>query len=69
MEVTYEATKCKSMILSRKCIPSSIDLYFGDSQLAVHDKLEILGVIFDNKLLRSNTYQPLPPEMDGTLVP
>ena len=52
-KVTFEPTKCKSMILSRKRIPSSIDLYFGDCQLAVYDKLEILGVIFDSKLLWS----------------
>ena len=43
--VTFEPTKCKSMIVSRKRTPSSINLYLGDCQLAVQDKLEILGVI------------------------
>ena len=49
-KVTFEPTKCKSMIMSRKRTPSSINLYLGDCQLAAQDELEILGVIFDSKL-------------------
>ena len=41
------------MKVSRKRFPSCIDLYFGDCQLAVHDKLDILGVIIYDRLLRS----------------
>ena len=47
-KVTFEPTK--SMIVSRKRTPSSINLYLGDCQLAVQDELEILGVIIDSKL-------------------
>ena len=49
-KVTFEPTKCKSMIVCRKRTPSSINLYLGDYQLAARDELEILGVIFDSKL-------------------
>ena len=36
-KVTFEPTKCKSMIVSKKRTPSSINLYLGDGQLAAHE--------------------------------
>ncbi len=44
-KVTFEPTKCKSMMLSRKRKPSNLNLHFGDCKLSVNAELEILGVI------------------------
>ncbi|KAJ8350722.1 hypothetical protein SKAU_G00258520, partial [Synaphobranchus kaupii] len=43
-------SKCKSTTLSRKRIPSKLDLHFGDHQLASTEELDILGVTIDNRL-------------------
>ena len=48
--VTFEPTKCKAMMISRKRSPSTYDLYFGNSKLAVKKEIEILGVTIDSKL-------------------
>ena len=48
--MTFEPTKCKTMILSRKRTPSKLNLYFGDCKLPSVDELEILGVSIDSKL-------------------
>ena len=52
-KVTFEPTKCKSMIVSRKRTPSSINLYLIGwlYQLAAQHELEILGVIFNSKII------------------
>ena len=52
-KVTFEPTKCKALMLSRKRMPTIPDLYFGSTQLAVERELCILGVTFDSKLLWS----------------
>ena len=49
-KVTFEPTKCKTMVLSRKRTPSKPDLYFGDCKLPTVNELEILGVTIDSKL-------------------
>ena len=49
-KVTFEPTKCKTMVISRKRTPSQLELYFGDCKLPSADKLEILGVTIDSKL-------------------
>lgn len=50
-KVTFEPTKCKAMMISRKREPSSIRLFFGSCELTIKCELEILGVIFDSKLV------------------
>jgi len=53
-KVTFEPEKCKAMVLSRKLKnPTVPDLFFGNCKLEVKDKLEILGVTIDSKLLWS----------------
>jgi hypothetical protein len=54
-KVTFEPTKCKTMVISRKRNPSKLYLYFGDYMLAAKpkDELEILGVTTDSKLVWS----------------
>ena len=52
-KVTFEPTKCKALMLSRKRMPTIPDLYFGITKLAVEKELTILGVTFDSKLLWS----------------
>ena len=49
-KVTFEPTKCKTMVLSRKRTPSKLDLYFGDCRLPIVNDLDILGVTIDSKL-------------------
>lgn len=49
-KVTFEQTKCKTMVLSRKRTPSKPDLYFGDCKLPTVNELEILSITFDCKL-------------------
>jgi hypothetical protein len=49
-KVTFEPSKCKSMTISRKRNPSTLDLYFGDCKLVEKVELEILGVTVDSKL-------------------
>ena len=48
--VTFEPTKCKAMMISRKRSPSTLDLYFWNSKLAVKKEIEILGVTINSKL-------------------
>ena len=52
-KVTFESTKCKALMLSRKRMPAIPDLYFGNTKLAVEMELSILGVAVDIKLLWS----------------
>jgi len=52
-KVTFEPTKCKALMLSRKRTPGIPDLYFGTTKLAVVTDLSILGVAVDSKLLWS----------------
>ena len=52
-KVTFEPTKCKALMLSRKRTPAIPDLYFGNTKLAVETELSILGVTVDSKLLWS----------------
>ena len=49
-KVTFEPSKCKTLIISRKRNPAKLDLYFGNTKLTGVDDLEILGVNIDNKL-------------------
>jgi hypothetical protein len=49
-KVTFEPTKCKTMVLSRKRTPSKLELYFGACKLPSVEELEILGVTIDSKL-------------------
>lgn len=50
-KVTFEPTKCKTLMLSRKRTPAIPDLYFGNTKLAVERELSILGVAVDSKFL------------------
>ena len=52
-KVTFEPTKCKALMVSRKRMPAIPDLYFGNTKLAVETGLSILGVAVDSKLLCS----------------
>ena len=54
-KVTFESSKCKAMILSRKKLPSHLDLYLGtcSCRISIEDKLDILGVTFDIKSIWS----------------
>ena len=52
-KVTFEPTKCKALMLSRKRMPAIPDLYFGNTKLAVETEISILGVAVDSKLLWS----------------
>ena len=52
-KVTFEPTKCKALMLSRKRTPAIPDLYFGNTKLAVETELCILGVAVNSKLLWS----------------
>ena len=52
-KVTFEPTKCKALMLSRKRASAIPDLYFGNTKLAVETELSILGVEVDSKLLWS----------------
>ena len=52
-KVTFEPTKCKALMLSRRRTPAIFDLYFGNTKLAVETQLSILGVAVDSKLLWS----------------
>ena len=53
LKVTFEPTKCKALMLSRKRMPAIPDLYFGNTKLAVETEISILGVAVDSKLLWS----------------
>ena len=50
-KVTFEPSKCKAMVISRRRTPSNICLFFGNCQLAIKKHLDILGMVFDSKLL------------------
>ena len=50
-KVTFELTKCKALMLSRKRTLAIPDLYFGNTKLAVETELSILDVAVDSKLL------------------
>ena len=52
-KVTFESTKCKAMVLSRKRHPFSPNLFFGGYNLPLQNKLDILGVTFDSRLVWS----------------
>ena len=52
-KVTFEPTKCKALMLSKKRTPAIPDLYFGNTKPAVERELSILGVAVDSKLLWS----------------
>uniref|UniRef100_A0A3Q1FAW4 Reverse transcriptase domain-containing protein n=1 Tax=Acanthochromis polyacanthus TaxID=80966 RepID=A0A3Q1FAW4_9TELE len=47
-KVTFEPSKCKAMMISRKRKPSTIRLFFGNCELTIKSELEILGVTFDS---------------------
>jgi len=53
-KVTFEPSKCKSMVMSRKRPPSKLDLFFDNCKLTQNNDLEILGVKLDSKLVWSN---------------
>ena len=55
--VTFEPSKCKMMIISRKRTPSKLNLYLGNSPLDTRDDIEILGVTIDRKLTWSKHIQ------------
>ena len=50
-KVTFEPTKRKALMLSRKRTPAIPDLYFGNTRLAVETELSLLGIAVDSKLL------------------
>ena len=50
-KVTFEPSKCKAMVISRKRKPTSPNLHFGNTRLGVEKELTILGVTIDSKLL------------------
>ena len=52
-KVTFEPTKCKAIVLSRKRRPFSPNLFSGGYNLPLQNKLDILGVIFDSRLVWS----------------
>ena len=52
-KATFEPTKCKALMLSRKRTPAIPDLYVENTKLAVGTELSILGVAVDSKLLWS----------------
>ena len=49
-KVTFEYTKCMTMVLSRKRPLSKVDLYFGDCILSSVYELEVLSRTIDSKL-------------------
>ncbi|XP_060775509.1 uncharacterized protein LOC132885169 [Neoarius graeffei] len=49
-KTTFEPSKCKFVILSRKRTPSALDLHFNGHQLTMANELDILGVTIDKKL-------------------
>ena len=49
-KTTFEPSKCKFMTLSRKRIPSQMDLLFDGHRLTSTNELDILGVTIDPKL-------------------
>ena len=49
-KVTFEPTKCKTLLISRKRNPTRLDIHFGNTKLTEVDELEILGVTVDKKL-------------------
>ena len=53
-KVTFEQSKCKAMIISRKRNPTKLDLLFGTTKLVEKEELEILGVTVDSKLTWTN---------------
>ena len=50
-KVTFEQSKCKTMTTSSKRNPTRRELFFGSTKLAEKNKLEILGVAVDCKLI------------------
>ena len=52
-KITFEPSKCKTMVMSRKRTPSKLNLFFGNYKLTENNTLEILGVTFDSKLVWS----------------
>ena len=53
-KVTFEPTKCKATILSRKRNPSRPDLFFGATKIQLSEQMEVLGVSIDSKLTWSS---------------
>ena len=49
-KTTFEPSKCKFMTLSRKRIPSQMDLLFDGHRLTSTNELDILGITIDPKL-------------------
>ena len=56
-KVTFESTKCKTLVLSRKRTPAIPHLYFGNTKLAMETELSILGVAVDSKLQATSLYR------------
>lgn len=53
-KVTFEPSKCKAMVLSRKRLPSCPDLFLGATRIDLCEQLNILGLCIDRKLLWTN---------------
>ena len=52
-KVTFESTKCKATVLSRKRHPFSPNPFFSGYNLPLQNQLDILGVTFDSRLVWS----------------
>ena len=49
-KVVFEPAKCQAMVISHKRMPSTCELYYGDTPISLTNKLKILGVTFDPKI-------------------
>ena len=49
-KVTFEPSKCKAIILSRKREPSRPDLSFGNTKIKLSEQMEVLGLSIDKKI-------------------
>ena len=49
-KVTFEPSKCKAMILSRRRNPSRPDIFFGTTKISLSEQMEVLGLCIDSKL-------------------
>ncbi|CAJ1069817.1 hypothetical protein Bbelb_118400 [Xyrichtys novacula] len=49
-KVTFEPSKCKAIILSKKRNPSRSDLFFGTTKITLSEQMEVLGLSIDSKL-------------------
>uniref|UniRef100_A0A3Q1FAP0 Uncharacterized protein n=1 Tax=Acanthochromis polyacanthus TaxID=80966 RepID=A0A3Q1FAP0_9TELE len=68
-KVTFEPSKCKAMMISRKRKPSTIRLFFGNCELTIKSELEILGVTFDSKLVWGEHISSVSKKLGKDLVP